>query len=215
MDSSNPKHLLTEWSLTTFHVCLFFASVVFLLYLNGSLRNLLASLNTLLGSALFVAFWITTWFCTSRALRGIPWSAIENPPRQPNRVIGLLAFGGMWGGIDGLLFLLALSVTALLVSIFALFQPGQPSALPLSPILLIFVVAIGSIVAFAVGAIFGVLFGIVDGLLLYLTRYLFEFCIMPGSHGQRQPDRMAELGESTGLPRSEQYALKLRKMDED
>ena len=79
----------------------------------------------------------------------------------------------VWGGVNGVLFwlaLLAFVAVASIVSIIA--NPG--SAVGFAFFLAI-VSIIGSAIAFVVGAVFGLLFAILDGVLLEISRYIVLF----------------------------------------
>ena len=69
-----PKGGLVEWSLATFHASAFVLAIVFFLYSRDALGPALGGLNTLLGLALFVALWATTYLTTCRALEGSTFS---------------------------------------------------------------------------------------------------------------------------------------------
>src|SRR5207247_7824364 len=66
-----PKGGLVEWSLATFHASGFVLAIVFFLYSRDELGLALGGLNTLLGLALFVALWATTYLTTCRAVAGL------------------------------------------------------------------------------------------------------------------------------------------------
>lgn len=168
MQASRSARLLV-WGLSTFHTALFFAVFVAVLYLNGGLGNLLASLNTLIGSAVYALLWFTTWLTTRGAWRALNWRAFD----EPLDVLRLLGTATIFGGVNGMLFLSCLAVVAIPVALAAVavqaVQSGRPEqAAQLIPasILLVFALAIAEGVAFVLGAFVGLLFAVVDGLLI-------------------------------------------------
>jgi len=70
-DQPRLRALLT-WSLAAFHAGFLFAGLIALAYSGGALGGLLGSLNTLLGLGLYGLFWLSTWWTTRRATRGMP-----------------------------------------------------------------------------------------------------------------------------------------------
>jgi hypothetical protein len=166
---------LLVWSLATFHTGLFVLIPVVLLYLNGALGNLLRDLSTMFGVTVFGALWLTNWWCTRRAARGIDWTALLRPVFDPR----LLARGIVWGGINGILLLLALLIIAL-----ALLAPGAIANQGLEAVsnfvaFGVFVLLLGLPIAFIIGAIMGLVFAVIDGILLQVSLYLLRASTRP------------------------------------
>ncbi len=195
---------LLEWSLATFHTCFFFAVLILTMYLRGNLATLLAYLNTLVGTAIFLVFWAITWYCTRHAIR-----RILEPEHLltigPNEITSALAYGPLWGGINGVAFFLALLIPGLAIGIFGQLlnfnSPELARALPASLlaffIALPFAFVIGAPVASIIGAAFGFLFALIDGLLIGVAQALAKVFI-PDPQGQANP-RLAE--DPLGLTR--------------
>lgn len=144
---------LVTWTLATFHTSAFLLVALLFLYSQGVLHQVLQGLSTAVGLALFAALWGLTYATTDQALSGL---------EDDDAFIGR---GLRWGGVNGVLFLWVL----VLVQGTALVLAGLRD--PLGALLfgLIFL-AIGSIVAFGVGALVGLIFANVDLALLALAR---------------------------------------------
>ncbi len=172
---------LYAWSLATFHTVLFFAVLVMAVYLTGSLGQLLAALNTLIGTTIFVLFWLATWFCTRSALgrifhsEGPPTSGIGGP-----EIKRALYLAPLWAGINGIFSLQVFLLGGLLALIGTLI--ANP-ALVASPFSLTgafiealtfggFAEAFGIVPAFVVGALVGLVFVGIDGLLFAVAQSL-------------------------------------------
>lgn len=157
---------LMEWSLAAFHAGFLVAGLVALLYATGGLGELLGGLNTLLGLGLFGVFWLTTWWTTRRAARGVAWVALE----RPVALAGLVWRVAVWAGVNGVLFVLALLG---FVGVYALatILAGRGSA---GDTLSVFAFsgAIALAVAFVAGAVVGLLFALIDGALLVVARWV-------------------------------------------
>jgi len=153
-----PKGGLVEWSFATFHASAFVLAIVFFLYSRDALGPALGGLNTLLGLALFVALWATTYLTTCRALEGIDLL------REGDRVLfARRAF--RWGAANGMAFLGVLGVVLIASAVFV-----SPSVL--LPVL--FVAPFALVISAAVGAVVGALFSAIDLALLALARALAE-----------------------------------------
>ena len=157
---------LTAWGLATFHAAGFVLVLLVPLYAAGGLGTLLQGLNTATGLALFGALWAASWLCTRQALRRtvpVPTSAghTGSNERRP-RLWVALGQGALWGGVNGVLFLLCL-FGALLPVILMQGLTGESAAA------LGFYLAIGAVVALLLGAVVGVVFGAVDYALLALA----------------------------------------------
>ena len=144
---------LVTWSLATFHATAFVLAIVLFAYSRDALGAGLSGLNTFVGLGLFVALWATTYFTTSRALKGLDLigSARDRDGYVPRTF--------RWGAANGMSFLVTLGIVAIGTAI-ANTQPVQVGAGILFPALLIAPIAL--IVSAAVGAAVGALFGFVD-----------------------------------------------------
>jgi hypothetical protein len=170
MDESFKPARLAEWSLATFHTSGLIVVVVALVYATGNLGALLGSLNTLVGLALFGALWLTTWWCTRRAVRAIPPQTLAQPRSSGRAVVRSLAIGGLWGGVNGAVFFLVLVSGLLVVSIYEVVTVANTSL-----VFLALAGLFGVPIAFGVGAVIGILFAGIDGAVLELARVLTSF----------------------------------------
>lgn len=161
MSGSWPEGRLVEWSLGTFHTGFFFTILVTLLYVTGALGPLLANLNTALGLAAFAWLWFTTWWCTRRAIRGAGRTAWE-PRTEFWRIIGRAT---LWGGVNGVVFLLGVIVIATVVSILSLDAETIANLFLLLPAGLI-----ASAIACVIGLLIGLILGLIDSVLLEVSR---------------------------------------------
>ena len=144
---------LAAWCLSTFHASAFVLVVLFALYHGGGLAGSLASLNTAVGFAAFIALWITTRFTTVRAV-----AASRTDDEFVRRAF-------RWGAANGALFLLLLIGAAALAAPFVNPAGGVFGSLA--------VLAFGVIAlpfALVIGALVGFLLGVVDVALLALSR---------------------------------------------
>src|SRR5687767_15655918 len=135
---------LLWWVLGSFHTSVFGLALLLLLYPRGSFGATLQGLSTLSGLAIFVALWATTLFTTRRALAGLNW--LDDDPAQ---MAVFFRRALRWGGVNGLLFLIALGVIVLASAVAG--ARGSITA----PALTFFVLfgAIGLVVSYVVGAI--------------------------------------------------------------
>lgn len=159
---------LAAWCLATFHVTVVLTTVLVVTHAYGVVGDLLASLDPVIGIALFVLLWATTWVTTRRAL--------DEGLLSGEAATGTVAIeGGLWGGVDGAAFFLALAAAFLAIVLGTNWR-----ALHLDPellfqsVLVVSVVLIGCGVAFIVGALLGVLLAIVDTGLLLVARRVVE-----------------------------------------
>jgi len=153
-----PQGGLVEWSLATFHASAFVLAIVFFLYSRDALGPALGGLNTLLGLALFVALWATTYLTTCRALEGIDLL------REGDCVLfARRAF--RWGAANGIAFLGVLGVVLIASAVFV-----SPSVL----LPALFVAPFALVISAAVGAVVGALFSAIDLALVALARALAE-----------------------------------------
>ncbi len=175
---------LLEWSLATFHTSFFFAVLILIAYLGGGLASLLASLNTLVGTAIFLVFWAITWFCTRRAIRSVVKSD-QLLPIGSNEIRTAFLHGPLWGAVNGVVFLLVLAISTTIYAIFyALLNASRvesPEALAGSLIAVVFILpfalGFGTPIAFIVGAVFGFLFALIDGMLIGAAQALAKVFI--------------------------------------
>ena len=150
-----------EWVLGTFHTSVFGLALLLLLYPRGGFGAALAGLNTLSGLAIFLALWAITLFTTRRALAGLNW--LDDDPAQ----MALFYRRALrWGGVNGLLFLIALGAILLLSALVS--APGSITRPALT--FFGFIAWIGLVVSYAVGAIVGVTLGAVDIAALRIAR---------------------------------------------
>jgi hypothetical protein len=160
-----PQRLL-EWALAAFHNGFFSAAIIALLYGSGNLAELLGSLNTLIGIAIFAFLWGLTWLTTRRALAGVDWLARE----RPGQFLPIPGRGLIWGGVNALLFFVAMLLVFSLMAIVPFGLQPQNSGLSLSAIPgLLLIGAVGSVVALVVGATVGLLLGLLDMLIVLLA----------------------------------------------
>jgi hypothetical protein len=156
------------WGLATFHASTFVLVAVLLIYRGGGLGQALEGLNTLLGLALFVALWTTTYVATRNALRGL---GIAMPSAIDDVAFTRRAI--RWGALNGLMFL---GVLVLVVpGGYALTHLGDIAQALTGPTVLqsaAFVaggLVIASALALVIGAIVGLLFSGIDLILLGLA----------------------------------------------
>ena len=157
---------LLEWALAAFHAGFLLTALVALVYATGNLGAILGGLSTLVGLGVFGLLWFTTWWTTRRATRGVDWAALE----RPAALAGQLWRVGLWGGLNGVLFVLAL-LAFIGVNALALILAERASAAD-SLSVLVFGGGIALAVAFVAGAVIGVLFALLDGTFLVVARWL-------------------------------------------
>jgi hypothetical protein len=169
MDEIPEDRGLLVWAFAAFHTGIFVLALVFFLHLRGSLGAVLASLNTLVGIALFVALWAVIGWSTRRGLKRLTRSTGG---------AGIFSVTGVklgdalvqalwWGGVTGLLFFAGLVVYTL---VFVLL-PNVASAPVAFGVLLVYT-SLGGVVAFVIGALSGLVLGLIDGILVGLVREL-------------------------------------------
>jgi hypothetical protein len=153
---------LVTWSLATFHATVFVLVIVLFGYSGGGLGGALGGLNTFVGLGLFLALWATTYFTTSRALRGLDLiGSGRDRGTYPRRAV-------RWGAANGISFLAILGIVAILTAISNT-RPGQVTSGILFPALLILPIALA--VSAVVGGVIGGFFGIVDLALFALAGF--------------------------------------------
>ena len=152
---------LVGWVLGTFHTSVFGLVLLLLLYPRGGFGATLSGLTTLSGLAIFIALWATTIFTTRRALSGLNW--LEDDPAQ---MAIFFRRALRWGGVNGLLFLVALGVILLLNAVLT----TQASITSPALTVFAFIGAIGVVVSYAIGAVVGVTLGALDIAALRVAR---------------------------------------------
>ena len=155
-DHANPvfdDDPLVAWALATFHTTLLVVILVAALHVFGPLGELLGGLSTVVGFALFLLLWASTWWTTRRTL-----SAVSS---DETAAFGVVATGGAWGGVDGVCFLWAI-VAVNLVPRVGLGDLAKVEADTVAFFAVAAVVA--SLLAFLVGAAVGALFAAIDAL---------------------------------------------------
>ena len=148
---------ITRWGLGTFHTIL--AILTFGVASSpGELARFLTEIATYPGAVLVGVLWMTTCWSTRRALRGISRTSHQ----EPFSVARILGRGFLWGGVNGVVFLLAwLGLSAVLDG--AIDKLGRT------------IVLLGNLVfpfplAFGIGAIVGFLCAALDLPILLLFR---------------------------------------------
>lgn len=179
MAESRPAPLL-DFALATFHTTLFFALLIFTGYVSGALANLLASLNTLIGLALYGLLWMTTWWTTRRARQGLNWNSLADSLVTSKLIVKSL----VWGGLNGLLvflvlfaFYLVTFVGLALLSDVARFAAQSLQALmtgvfQISAFSLLALV-VGSAFALIIGGLVGLVLAVIDGITIALARRIW------------------------------------------
>jgi hypothetical protein len=152
---------LIPWVLGTFHTTVFGLALLLLLYPRGGFGTILQGLSTLSGLAIFVALWATTIFTTRRALLGLSW--LDDDPAQ---MAVFFRRTLRWGGVNGMLFLVALAVILLLSALLT--SSGSPTTPALT--VFVFIGAVGLVVSYVVGALVGVTLGALDIAALRVAR---------------------------------------------
>lgn len=178
MDSASQGEALLTWSLATFHTAFFVVALVTALYWLGPLGELLGSLNTLIGYALFGILWLSTWWTTRRTLRRV--ARLYQAPSFSEMILGseapplftvdFFSQAVWWGGVNGAVFFLFI-LGGLLLDLLArlLANPGEGVGL----LYLVFLGLIGFVVAGIVGAVVGFVLAVIDALLLSGVRRFF------------------------------------------
>lgn len=146
----DPAGELIGWALASFYVVLLVGLSLLALHVRGDLGELLAGLSPVVGIALYLLLWTTTWVTTRRAIADRLQSIDEGRPP----VGRVAATGALWGGVNGAVFLLVLLGVAVGAQLLASLATGDWSDI----LFAVYLVAIGSVgagVAFVVGAIVG------------------------------------------------------------
>lgn len=157
--------------LGTFHTIFLVLLAVLFLYAGGNIAGILQSLNTLIGTGIFLLLWATTWYCTQRAAKEIRvGDSIVFPTR------GNWLWAGMkWGAVNGVVFFLFLLFIGLALFIVLPTGPTPDSIsaletrISLASCIGIFALALGGVIAFLVGGIAGFIFALMDGAIILLA----------------------------------------------
>jgi len=165
---------LRAWSLATFRTTSFMTAAVLTLHLRGTLPAFLHRLDTSIGFAAFVAFWVATWVATRIGLHMAERDAVA-AYGAPGTAIPTTIVAGGWNGVF-VFAMLALTVVA------AFAQPQGVRALAAVPVFL-FGAVIGSLLAFTIGGIAGFVYGLVDALVILIGAALFRWV----SAGVKEP----------------------------
>ncbi len=163
---------LVVWALATFHASLFMLVALLFLHWQDVLRNILPTLNTAVGLGLFVLLWAITWWTTRRAV-----AVMEDDSDIVRRA-------ARWGGVNGVLFLaiaIALGAVGLAVT-----EPSARSFQLLGGVA--FFLTVGSLFAFAIGAVVGSVLGLIDLALLRVARGLAFGATGPRLTNEMRPD---------------------------
>lgn len=155
---------LRVWSLATFHAVSFVASVVVGVHVSGSLATALGRLDTQAGVAFFLALWAITWYATRAGLRRME-------PSIEDASFGTIVFSTtVAGGLNGV----GIFAPILLVGFASSVVSRAPGGVAFVPVLVLSA-AVGSVLAFTVGAVVGLVFGLIDALLLRCSAALFRW----------------------------------------
>lgn len=161
----SPDVRLMAFILPPFHLVVLTLILVMVAYASGSLGQQLESIGTLSGIVLYVVLWLSTTWTTRRAI-GQALSQSADPRGVPSPTMVAMK----WGGINGILFFVALLVMYLAAAIQTMFGSSE-SALVTSPSIRQFAlglfgilpyIAIAAIVAFGVGAAIGFVLSLLD-----------------------------------------------------
>lgn len=154
MDRRRESDPLVGWGLAAFHAATLVVLLVILLFLWAPVGELLAGLQTVVGLALYLVLWATTWWTNHHWLRDTRLTMDESATNSSS----FLRTSFRWGGVTGSVFFVALVILAV-----------APQTVPTSLFPLV-IVLIGVIVAFAIGGILGCIFGFADLALLRIAR---------------------------------------------
>lgn len=158
MDATEAWIDLRLWSVSAFRTVSFTVAVVLGLHLRGTLRELLASLNTTVGFAAFAILWSTTLAATRagrRHYRRRQTSPIYSASRLESTTIA--------GALNGACVYAVLSVAAAV----AIHRPQAIAAIAVFSVL-------GVAVASATGGFVGIAYGAGEACLLRVSRALVD-----------------------------------------
>lgn len=166
---------LVTFALATFNVTLTLLAALLILYRRDpEFGETLADLGTGVGLGLFALLWIAAAWATRGALRGIP------------RVVSIpfdraMARGMLWGGRAGVFVFLALVIAVAASALVTAVDETTPTEFGIRllqlAVYLVAVSALGSAVAFIVGAAFGAATAVVDFAILLLVRQALRIAV--------------------------------------
>lgn len=154
------------WALGTFHTAAVGIALLLLAYPGGSLGVTLGSLSTASGLAIFVALWAWTVFSTGRAIRGL---RLIGPDRASSGAYYTRAL--RWGAFNGVTFFISL-VAIIVVNALSLAAPSVQVGAVLS--IAAFEGILGSLFAFAIGAVIGLALASLDLVALGVARAMLR-----------------------------------------
>lgn len=154
---------LATWGAATFHVVLVITSVALGLYQLGALGDTLSILDTGSGLALFLVLWCSTWWSTRRATAEISAGNL-----QGQELLRIFVRGPLWGGLNGVLFFLALAVPVVIYLFVSKLSPaaGMSDSIPALLSGAITLLVAGSFLALVIGSVIGLFFVAIDLALL-------------------------------------------------
>jgi hypothetical protein len=171
---------LLGWALGSFHAAALLVVALLALHLNDSLAGAIREGGTLVGGALYLVLLGST-VLTARLV--VDQAGLDDPGalrgglRETLRLVG---WGTLGGAVNGVLFLLALSVVGFVALLVV--QPGS------APIVLL-VLAFGGVAAAVAGLLLGFVFVLVDLLLLWAALALLPEEAAPGATVDTRPDQ--------------------------
>lgn len=152
---------LEVWSLATFRTVSFVLLVALALHLHGSLRARLASLNTLVGSGLFLLLWATTLGATRFGRR-----CLKRAETDPHRDASRLEATIVAGAVNGVAIFAGLAIVFIVAAIPSVLAADTVAA-PLGRLSAVIVfAAFGGCTALAIGGFVGLAYGLIEALLL-------------------------------------------------
>jgi hypothetical protein len=182
MDDVSRRMRLLAWALASFHTAFFFLLFVILTYLSGNLGQLLSSLNTLAGVAIFALLWLTTTFCTGHVVLSIEPATLEHPFASFDVIKRVTVKSAFWGGVNGFIFLIGLLVilafvfiTALIPVLFSSQVIGLVSSVG-------FFTSIASVIALILGGIVGIVFSMLDFVILGIACLAYKLIELESGH---------------------------------
>lgn len=175
---------LVEWSFAAFHTTYFVLIAFTLLYTQADLGELLASLNTLIGVGVFALLWLTTWWCTRRAVAEL----VQVKQMRVPSLGTFLWLGVKWGAVNGILFFLPIIVLTILF-LFANLAARSLDASQVGSALgsttggLFFAIVFGMPAALVIGGLVGLGFGLIDAGIARLAFLIFDSWVTPHAEG--------------------------------
>lgn len=154
---------LLPLALSALHISLLVTIAVVMLHTGGGLADGFGGLNTVVGFLLFALVWGVTWQTTCHATAGLRW-------REPPSLSSTMERGGYWGGVSGVIVVVALAAVILVLTTLDAIVGGQFTFDVAVFAGIIGYLLLTSIVAFAVGGLLGALFAALDRALLGLAR---------------------------------------------